>query len=213
MPQEPARNGYVFAGWYTQQKGGGTPFIGTTVVTENITVYARWTALYTVTFDADGAHGGTPATQTKTVMSGASIGSAMPQEPTRSGYVFDGWYTQQNGGGSEFAASTAVTGNITVYAQWLPGVFIQIGLPPAEADPPLSNTSLFVNQPAQFSAGSGYGSYAWYWNGKAIIGEVSSTYTLAANTKTPGIYELSVVVTTGAGERLSARCRVTIKAN
>jgi uncharacterized repeat protein (TIGR02543 family) len=42
----------------------------------------------------------------------------MLSEPSKSGYTFGGWYTQQNGGGSQFTADTTVTSNITVYAKW-----------------------------------------------------------------------------------------------
>jgi uncharacterized repeat protein (TIGR02543 family) len=71
---------------------------------------------YTVTFDADG---GTPATQTKMVDSGASVGASdMPSDPAKSGYIFGGWYTVQNGGGTQFYAETTVTGDITMYAKW-----------------------------------------------------------------------------------------------
>jgi hypothetical protein len=116
-------------------------------------------------------------------------------------------------GSAVAAIPTGSAGNKAFYAKWMPPVYyIQISLSSAD-DPPLSNASLFVNESAQFDAGSGYVSYVWYWNGEVINGESSSTYTLAANSRTQGIYELSVVVTTGIGERLSARCRVTIKAN
>ena len=71
---------------------------------------------YTVTFDADG---GSPVTQTRTVTEGGSVGPAnMPSEPDKNGYIFGGWHTAADGGGSEFTASTTVTGNITVYAKW-----------------------------------------------------------------------------------------------
>jgi hypothetical protein len=92
-------------------------------------------------------------------------------------------------------------------------VFIQINLQPVADSPVLDNTSLFVNQTVQFSAGDGYASYQWYWNGTVIDGATSAAYNLPADSKAPGIYELSVIVTTGSGQRLSARCRVTIKAN
>jgi uncharacterized repeat protein (TIGR02543 family) len=137
--------------------------------------------------------------------------AAMPTEPTRSGYTFGGWWTATGGGGTQFTVATAVTADSTVYAKWLPNASIQISLQPVRDDPPLSNTALFVNEQVQFSAGSGYSSYRWYWNGEVISGAASSTYTLPANSKQSGIYELSVVVTTDTGERLSARCRVTIK--
>jgi uncharacterized repeat protein (TIGR02543 family) len=43
----------------------------------------------------------------------------MPAEPTRSGLAFGGWYTERNGGGTQFTATTTVTGNITLYAAWI----------------------------------------------------------------------------------------------
>ena len=44
LPADPTRTGYTFGGWYTATSGGGTQFTGSTVVTGNITVYAKWTA-------------------------------------------------------------------------------------------------------------------------------------------------------------------------
>jgi uncharacterized repeat protein (TIGR02543 family) len=149
------------------------------------------------------------------VLSGGSGDSAAPSEPTRSGYTFNGWYTAQNGGGAQFVIATAATtvrADTTVYAKWLPDTSVQISLRPAWEELPISNTNLFVSESAQFSAGGGYQGYTWYWDGAAIAGETSSTYTLGANSSSSGTYELSVVVTTSTGERLSARCRVIITA-
>jgi hypothetical protein len=100
-----------------------------------------------------------------------------------------------------------------VYAKWLPSVSVQIRLRPVQDDPLLEAASLFANEEATFSTGSGYASYTWYWDGRIISGEGSSSYALTANSRTPGIYELSVFVTTAEGELLSARCQVTIKAH
>jgi uncharacterized repeat protein (TIGR02543 family) len=74
---------------------------------------------YTVTFDADGGTiGGSTAYVTRSVNSGGSLGVNMPSDPNKSGYTFGGWYTDRNGGGSQFTSSTAVTSNRTVYAKW-----------------------------------------------------------------------------------------------
>lgn len=44
LPAEPNRNtGFSFGGWYTGTNGSGTPFIGSTPVNANVTVYAKWT--------------------------------------------------------------------------------------------------------------------------------------------------------------------------
>lgn len=46
-----------------------------------------------------------------------SVGS-LPTDPTRSGYTFAGWNMQQGGSGAAFLATTNITSDITVYAQW-----------------------------------------------------------------------------------------------
>jgi len=72
---------------------------------------------YTVTFNKNG--GDTEASPaTKTVTSPATTIDALPTAPTRTGYIFTKWTRNRNGNGAEFTASTTVTDNITVYAQW-----------------------------------------------------------------------------------------------
>jgi uncharacterized repeat protein (TIGR02543 family) len=120
MPGEPEKSGCVFDGWYTERNGGGSQFTADTPVSEDITVYAKWInngpVQHTVTFDADG---GSPGTQSRTVNSGSSVGSSnMPANPAMPLNTFGGWYTERNGGGTEFTASTVVSGNMTVYAKW-----------------------------------------------------------------------------------------------
>jgi uncharacterized repeat protein (TIGR02543 family) len=41
----PTKNSNTFEGWWTALNGGGTQFIETTMVTSDITVYAKWTAI------------------------------------------------------------------------------------------------------------------------------------------------------------------------
>jgi uncharacterized repeat protein (TIGR02543 family) len=110
----PARSGHTFDGWYTEQDGGGDEFTASTVVTANMTIYARWIPQYMVTFDTDG---GDPVPSPVTITSGLSIGS-LPPAPAKTGHTFDGWYTAANGGGDEFTAGTRVTGHMIVYAKW-----------------------------------------------------------------------------------------------
>jgi uncharacterized repeat protein (TIGR02543 family) len=124
MPQEPAKANYAFGGWYTERNGGGTEFYVDMPITGNVTMYAKWTVIqYTVSFNADG---GSPTAQTRTVNSGAYVGTPnKPSVPAKSGSIFGGWYTAPNGGGSQFYVDTVVTGDITVYAKWTPDSNIQ----------------------------------------------------------------------------------------
>ena len=70
----------------------------------------------TVTFDKNG--GDTEADPNRmTVPSGSTV-DTLPKAPTRENYTFKGWNTVADGSGEKFTATTSVTSDITVYAQW-----------------------------------------------------------------------------------------------
>jgi|GEM_PF-5874911 len=111
----PTREGYTFAGWFTEQNGG-------TQVTKETdhTLYAHWTAnTYTVKFDANE---GTVTPAEKTVTYGSTYGE-LPT-PTREGYTFAGWFTEQNGGTKVMADTKVTTAeNHTLYAYWMQNIY------------------------------------------------------------------------------------------
>ena len=72
---------------------------------------------YTVTFDKNGGDTGAKP-NTKIVKPSTTTIDKLPEEPTRTGYVFKEWNKKADGSGSTFTAHTTVTDNITVYAQW-----------------------------------------------------------------------------------------------
>jgi uncharacterized repeat protein (TIGR02543 family) len=112
----------VFQGWYTQNGtddgNWGAQFLAATKVSADITVYAKWGSTEPttckVTFNAEG---GTGSPADITVNSGSTLGAALPT-PVKPDYVFGGWYTAANGGGTAFTGTTTVTDDITVYAKW-----------------------------------------------------------------------------------------------
>ena len=107
----PTRDGYTFDGWWTATYGG-MQVSSDTEVTADVTYYAHWTIKsYTVTYDANGGSGGTTTTKTH----GSTVG-VMPS-PTRSGYMFVGWFTAANGG-TQVSELTVVTCDMTFYAHW-----------------------------------------------------------------------------------------------
>ncbi len=72
----------------------------------------------TVTFDDQDADTSVdPASKKVLNIIGANKVGSLPTSPQKTGASFGGWYTQTNGGGTEFNASTPVTGDITVYAK------------------------------------------------------------------------------------------------
>ena len=124
----PTKNNNTFAGWYTDNDTFLNAFTTSTPVTQDITLYAKWTAVggtqsFTVTFNLDGGNiDGNTASVTSTVESGETV-TSLPS-PQKTSFDFGGWFTETNGAGTQFTTSTAVTSNITVYAKWTPVSFI-----------------------------------------------------------------------------------------
>jgi uncharacterized protein (TIGR02145 family)/uncharacterized repeat protein (TIGR02543 family)/prepilin-type N-terminal cleavage/methylation domain-containing protein len=92
----------------------GSATTTTTTPTEEEPVPEPEAETYTVTFNTAG--GSTAPSSITDITSGNTI--SLPTEPTKDGYTFSGWYTQVDGGGTNFTGSTDVTASITVYAGW-----------------------------------------------------------------------------------------------
>jgi uncharacterized repeat protein (TIGR02543 family) len=120
----PTKNGYAFTGWFTEEIGG-VQVNTNTMFSENTTIFARWIATRTVTFNLNGGTGTTPATQ---VANDGSI-ITLPEHRdwwfSRFGFDFVGWNTEANGTGTSHNANTLFTptGNITLYAIWAPIIY------------------------------------------------------------------------------------------
>lgn len=116
IPVAPTRAGYVFKGWHTDLAGTNT-YNFAAAVTANLTLYAKWTAVYTVSFESNG---GAEALANQTVEYGGT--ATAPAVPTKSGYTFGGWYSD-SGLTNGYGFATPVTGNITLYAKWTSNSF------------------------------------------------------------------------------------------
>ncbi|GAB3803852.1 hypothetical protein GCM10028798_23410 [Humibacter antri] len=115
FPTAATRTGYTFAGWFTSALGG-TQVTDTTGLGNGgpatMTLFAQWSANeYTVSFDSQG--GSNVAAQN--VAYGAD--AALPTPPVLGGHTFLGWFTEPSGG-SRWAFTTPITGDLTLYAQW-----------------------------------------------------------------------------------------------
>ena len=107
------REGYTFDGWYDNNdfSGSSVTMISPTD-TDAKTFYAKWTInSYSVTFNSnDGSD-----IDSQTVDYGNTV--AEPTAPTKNGYTFAGWYSDE-GLVSAYDFSTTVTSDITLYAKW-----------------------------------------------------------------------------------------------
>ncbi|UQZ85515.1 Internalin-A precursor [Paenibacillus konkukensis] len=110
----PTKEGYAFSGWYTDDAYGTAFDFTNTAIKNNTTVYAKWTINgYTVSFNTDG---GTKVTAQQVNYNGHA--SEPVTAPTKEGYTFGGWYTDDAYGTAFDFANTAIKGNTTVYAKW-----------------------------------------------------------------------------------------------
>ncbi len=98
--------------------GDGVPVADTPVWYPHTADYPDFEQeICTVTFDSQNADtAASPASQQAAL--NASVGT-LPAAPVRNGFLFGGWYTAADGGGTAFTADTVVTGSLAVYAKWM----------------------------------------------------------------------------------------------
>lgn len=108
MPKNPIFNDIEFTGWVT---ANGAPFTSITTVSSDMTVYGSWLCM--VNFEPAG---GNVSPNSLSVPYHQTI--SFPT-PSRSGYAFEGWYTEPEGRGTRYYSGvTEITSNITLYAKW-----------------------------------------------------------------------------------------------
>ncbi len=111
------RSGYRFTGWYLT-RNGGTAITEQTVVTQSgdHTLYAHWSErqAYTLNFDAQGGRLSS-GEDSRTIYDGEYYGE-LPL-PTRPGYDFLGWFTED---GAQVAETDVFSAgrDQTLFAQW-----------------------------------------------------------------------------------------------
>ena len=122
-----SRTGYTFGGWWTTEAEGGTKI--ESITQENLstvfptgktaTLYARWSLVdYTITYNnLEGAANSNPTTYNI-----ESEDITLADLSGRTGYTFDGWYTdaslEPSSKVSGVAISKGSTGNKIFYAKW-----------------------------------------------------------------------------------------------
>ena len=114
----------------------------------DVTVDVTFTAKdYTVTYESNGSS--TVPSQTVKYNETAN----KPADPTKSGYTFAGWYTEENLT-NKYDFATPVTGNITLYAKWTRNYAPRPYTPPTVVIP---DDALGLNTMDHFAYIVGYG--------------------------------------------------------
>jgi uncharacterized repeat protein (TIGR02543 family) len=118
-PSAPTKAGYIFGGWYSDSQltnPASFPYQHNQIA--NFTLYARWTSgTYTVTYNYNSATGGNGVTADSFTTGGSEI--TLPT-PSRTNFVFAGWYDALSGGSVVGAAGSnfSTTASVTLYARW-----------------------------------------------------------------------------------------------
>ena len=115
----PVKEGHMFLGWYTNPECTGEKV---TTVSNGCTLYASWYNL----------NGPAPTHKINYVLNGGTNSSDAPTEfafsegclltkPTREGYIFVGWSTDEEGENLITEISKLVNSDVTLYANWVEG--------------------------------------------------------------------------------------------
>ena len=107
----PTREGYRFLGWYDDPDEGNT--VTTSLrMTQDTTIYAHWIKQYTITFNSKGGSSIT----TRILDENTRIGSY--SIPNKEGFVFMGWYDDDETFKNRYDTNTVITKDLNYYAKW-----------------------------------------------------------------------------------------------
>jgi len=111
-PPAPTKDGYVFVGWFTYDSkfANAKWVIFPYTVISNVTFYAIWSV--NVSFDSNGGSTIMPWT----VAEGKTVFE--PPVPTKIGYTFAGWFTDNGTFENKVTFPYAVTAEVTFFAKW-----------------------------------------------------------------------------------------------
>ena len=176
LKKNPSRAGFKFMGWYTEKDGQGTkieddkfPYVLEKMET---VFYAYWKESFTIVFAADNE---TSETSDVAVLKGDAITEQeAPDTPVYENYRFDGWFSERNGGGTEFRAGETVFADDTpkkYYAKWVRPYVVTIDTNggPQYGDPFKVDTGSKLSQPnASYHVKKGHDFVNWQIDGVPV---------------------------------------------
>ena len=167
--ENPNKSGYKFVGWYDNENFTGESITEISAGTMgDVTLYAKWNALdYRISYELNG---GTNAENPD----GYDV-SDLPvslHAPSRTGYIFKGWYMGKN---RVLAIPVGTTGNVVVSAKWEP-ITYTIDFDTNGGLPTLSSIDYTIESDSftlQEITKAGYTFDGWY-NGETKVTEITT---------------------------------------
>ncbi len=154
------RSGYTFKGWYTAASGGAQIYApqgdgtaasvsdgtywknGAWVYPGNMVFYAQWEG-NAISLTWDTQDGNAPASTHQVYADSAKL--AVPSDPMRTGYIFQGWYTASSGGTRVSASTPLPVASTTYFAHWAPALSADI---PVEVEARVDVLGMEEQEPA-----------------------------------------------------------------
>ena len=115
--KNPTRDYYTFAGWYDNESLEGTPASEIPQeTTGNKIFYAKWIPVqYEIKYELNGGTNNTENVSNYTIEQTVSL-----KNPTRNGYAFLGWFTENTFDNKVEKIAIGSNGNKSFYAKWTP---------------------------------------------------------------------------------------------
>ena len=112
----PSRAGYTFKGWYTDSSYKNRITKIEKGTHKNLELYAKWEKkTYEIDYHLSGGKNSSKNPATYQI---SSVKEIQLHTPTRTGYTFKGWYTDQARTNRIYKIAPGTHGNLTLYAKW-----------------------------------------------------------------------------------------------
>ena len=112
-PPSPTKHGYTFGGWYKEPSLVNLWNFYFDTVTVDTILYAKWIPnKYIVSFNSNGG------SYISSLSTDYNSLIEFPSSPTKSGYIFEGWYKESTLNNKWDFNNDRVTGNLTLYCKW-----------------------------------------------------------------------------------------------
>ena len=110
-PSQPTKQGFKFVGWYKEATFTNKFNFDNTEINNDITLYAKWNAVYTVTYNTNGGNEIEPTS--------VEVGKTytLPEDPVKEGFRFAGWYTDE-ALTNAYVSTGEIGSNLTLFAKW-----------------------------------------------------------------------------------------------
>lgn len=118
---EPPTSTLLFVGW---SKTSGGPVLSDSEmkalpVTKDMNLYPVFKESYKIDFNTGDLSTGVTYITPRRLVTDQLASTVKPEDPTRKGFTFAGWYTAESGG-SLFDFNQVLSGDIVLYAHWTP---------------------------------------------------------------------------------------------